>query len=172
MRNYMFPLIPPDDPFFLQVNLFGFPLEVRWYGVLIIGGAMIAAWVATKRAMRRGFEEDDVWNQLLLGLVLGILCARLYYVAFQWDYYQGRPFLEVINPQTGGLAIHGGIIGAILSAAIYTAWRRLPLLNWLDICIPTMLIGQSIGRWGNFFNREAYGRPTDLPIGVAIPAEN
>jgi phosphatidylglycerol:prolipoprotein diacylglycerol transferase len=164
----MFPIVPPTGPFLIKTSIFGFPLEVRWYGVLIIGGAMIAAWVASKRADRRGYNPEDVWNLLLLGLVLGILCARIYYVAFQWELYAGRPFLEIINPQGGGLAIHGAIIGAVIATVIYTRIQKLPLIEWIDICLPTMLIGQSIGRWGNFFNQEAYGRPTTLPFGVQI----
>ncbi|KPV50533.1 diacylglyceryl transferase, partial [Kouleothrix aurantiaca] len=76
---------------------------------------------------------------------------------------------EIINPQGGGLAIHGAIIGALIAVLIYTRRNKLPLLTWLDICMPTLLVGQAIGRWGNFFNQEAYGRPTTLPWGLDIP---
>ncbi len=86
----MFPIRPPDDPFLINTNIFGFALEVRWYGVLIIGGAMLAAWVAGRRAERRGYNPEDVWNLLLLGLVLGIAGARAYYVAFEWERYAGQ----------------------------------------------------------------------------------
>jgi phosphatidylglycerol---prolipoprotein diacylglyceryl transferase len=164
----MFPIRPPDDPFLINTNIFGFMLQVRWYGVLIIGGAMLAAWLAAKRAERRGYDPEDVWNLLLLGLVLGIAGARAYYVAFEWERYAGRPLGEIINPQGGGLAIHGAIIGAVLAALIYTRYKKLPFIEWLDICLPTMLLAQAIGRWGNFFNQEAYGRPTTLPFGVTI----
>ncbi len=102
-------------------------------------------------------------------MILGIIGARLYYVAFEWDRYAGRPLLEIVNPQGGGLAIHGAIAGAALAALIYTCRHRLPLLTWLDICMPALLAGQAIGRWGNFFNQEAYGRPTTLPWGLDIP---
>jgi phosphatidylglycerol---prolipoprotein diacylglyceryl transferase len=164
----MFPIHPPTSPFLIDVNIFGFPLQVRWYGVLIIGGAMLAAWLASKRAERRGYDPEDVWNLLLLGLVLGIAGARAYYVAFEWEHYAGRPLIEIINPQGGGLAIHGAIIGAVTAALIYTRWKKLPFVEWLDICLPTMLLAQAVGRWGNFFNQEAYGRPTSLPFGVTI----
>jgi phosphatidylglycerol:prolipoprotein diacylglycerol transferase len=167
----MFPIRPPDDPFLINTEIFGFALQVRWYGVLIIGGAMLAAWLAARRAERRGYDPEDVWNLLLLGLVLGIAGARLYYVAFEWERYAGRPLLEILNPQSGGLAIHGAIIGAVLAALIYTRWKKLPFVEWLDICLPTMLLAQAVGRWGNFFNQEAYGRPTDLPFGVMIDAD-
>ena len=78
----MIPIHPPGDPFLINVDIFGFPLQVRWYGVLIIGGAMLAAWLAARRAARRGYDPEDVWNLLLLGLVLGVAGARAYYVAF------------------------------------------------------------------------------------------
>jgi phosphatidylglycerol:prolipoprotein diacylglycerol transferase len=168
----MFPIYPPTGPFLINTEIFGFPLQVRWYGVLIIGGAMLAAWLAAKRAERRGYDPEDVWNLLLLGLVLGILGARIYYVAFEWERYAGRPLLDIINPQGGGLAIHGAIIGAVLAALIYTRWKKLPFVEWLDICLPTMLLAQAVGRWGNFFNQEAYGRPTTLPFGVTIDADH
>jgi phosphatidylglycerol---prolipoprotein diacylglyceryl transferase len=168
----MFPIRPPDDPFLINTEIFGIALQVRWYGVLIIGGAMLAAWLAARRAKQRGYDPEDVWNLLLLGLVLGIGGARLYYVAFEWERYAGRPLLEIINPQGGGLAIHGAIIGAVLAALIYTRWKRLPFIEWLDICLPTMLLAQAVGRWGNFFNQEAYGRPTTLPVGVTIDSNH
>jgi phosphatidylglycerol:prolipoprotein diacylglycerol transferase len=167
----MFPIHPPTSPFLIDTQLFGYPLQVRWYGVLIIGGAMLAAWLASKRAERRGYDPEDVWNLLLLGLVLGIAGARAYYVAFEWERYAGRPLIEIINPQGGGLAIHGAIIGAVTAALIYTRWKKLPFIEWLDICLPTMLLAQAVGRWGNFFNQEAYGRPTSLPFGVTIDAD-
>jgi phosphatidylglycerol:prolipoprotein diacylglycerol transferase len=105
-------------------------------------------------------------------MVLGIIAARIYYVAFEWPRYAGRPLLEIVNPQGGGIAIHGAIIGALLAVLLYTRRQRLPLLTWLDICAPAMLVGQAIGRWGNFFNQEAYGRPTTLPWGLDIAPEH
>jgi phosphatidylglycerol---prolipoprotein diacylglyceryl transferase len=165
-------LYPPDDPFFIQTTLFGLPIVVRWYGVIIIGGALIAAWMCARRAERRGFNSDHIWNHLVLALIVSIACARAYYVAFEWHRFAGRPILEIINPATGGIAIHGAIIGAVLSTAFYT-WRNgLPFWAWADICAPGLLLGQGIGRWGNFMNQEAYGRPTDLGFGVRIDPEH
>jgi len=162
---------PPTSPYLID-HLFGLSfLTVRWYGVLIVSGAILAACLATRRAKARGIASEHVWNQLLLGMLLGILGARIYYVAFEWQRYAGRPLLEIINPQGGGLAIHGAIVGALIAVLIYTRRQHLPLLPWLDICVPTLLIGQAIGRWGNFFNQEAYGRPTTLPWGLDIPAD-
>ncbi|HNP70050.1 MAG TPA: prolipoprotein diacylglyceryl transferase [Kouleothrix sp.] len=167
----MFPLHPPGDPFLINTTLFGIPLAVRWYGVLIVGGAMLAGWLASRRAEQRGYNPEHIWNLLLLGMVLGIAGARIYYVIFEWPSFAGRPWFDLINTTKGGLAIHGALIGAILAALIYTRRNRLPLIEFLDICMPGFLLAQSIGRWGNFMNQEAYGRPTSLPVGVTIDAD-
>src|SRR4051812_45057176 len=169
----MFPIHPPDDPYLINTALFGIPLAVRWYGVLIVGGAMLAGWLAARRAERRGYDPEHIWNLLLLGMVLGIATARAYYVAFEWEKFAGRPWLEIINPAGGGggLAIHGALIGAIVAALIYTWGHKLPFFEFLDICMPGFLLAQAVGRWGNFFNQEAYGRPTTLPFGVTIDAD-
>ena len=93
---------------------------------------------------------------LLLCLALGIAAARAYYVAFEWERFAGRPWLEIINPANGGIAIHGALIGSITAGVIYTLWHKLPTIRFFDIIMPTVLLGQSIGRWGNFSIR----RPT------------
>ena len=121
-------------------------------------------------AMKRGYDPDHVWNQLMLGLVMGIAGARIYYVIFEWERFGGN-FWGMLNLTTGGLAIHGAIIGALLSVVVYTRWQKLPFWTWLDICVPGFLLGQGIGRWGNFFNQEAYGQPTSLPFGLRIDPE-
>jgi phosphatidylglycerol---prolipoprotein diacylglyceryl transferase len=162
-------LYPPDDPFLFRTVIFGIPLEVRWYGLLIMTGALLAAWLVTRRARRRNYDPDHVWNQLMLGLIMGVVGARIYYVAFEWERFAGDP-LRMINLTTGGLAIHGAIIGGILSALLYTRYHKIPFWDWADTCIPGFLLAQGIGRWGNFFNQEAYGTPTDLPFGVKIDA--
>ncbi len=160
-------LYPPDDPFLINTAVFGIPLVVRWYGALIMSGALLAAWVASRRAIGRSINPDHVWNQLMFGLVLGIVGARVYYVAFEWERFAADP-LSVLNLTTGGLAIHGALIGAIISAGIYTRYAKLSFWAWADVCIPGFPAAQAIGRWGNFFNQEAYGAPTDLGFGVRI----
>ncbi|HWQ13977.1 MAG TPA: prolipoprotein diacylglyceryl transferase family protein, partial [Roseiflexaceae bacterium] len=109
-------LYPPDDPFLINTVILGIPLVVRWYGVLIVSGAMLAGYVASRRARARGEDPEHVWNLLLLGMVLGVIGARLYYVAFEWPRFAGRPLLEILNPASGGLAIHGALIGAVAAA--------------------------------------------------------
>lgn len=163
-------LYPPDDPYLFSVTLLGLPITVRWYGVIIMSGAMLAAWLASRRATARGYHPDHVWNQLLLGLLLGIAGARIYYVIFEWERFAANP-ISAINITTGGLAIHGGIIGSVLAVVLYARYAKLPLLDWLDVCVPAYLLGQAIGRWGNFFNQEAYGVPTPLSFGVRIDPE-
>lgn len=161
-------LHPPDDPFLINTAIFGIPIVVRWYGIFVIGGALLGAWLAASRAKQRGYDPDHTWNQLILGLVMGIIGARIYYVIFEWSRYEGD-FLAMINITAGGLAIHGAIIGAILSALLYTTRNKLPFWEWMDIHMPGFLLAQAIGRWGNFFNQEAYGRPTVLlDFGVTI----
>lgn len=169
----MFPLYPPDDPFLINTQIFGFPLVVRWYGVLIVAGALLAGYIASRRAAERGYDPEHIWNLLMLGMILGVAGARAYYVAFEWDRFANRPLLEIINPAGGGggLAIHGAIIGAITAAIVYTRLNKLPTIRIIDIALPTMLVAQAIGRWGNFMNQEAYGRPTSLPFGVVIDAD-
>lgn len=163
-------LYPPDDPYLFSITLLGLPITVRWYGVIIMSGAVLAAWLASRRAVARGYHPDHVWNQLLLGLVLGIAGARIYYVIFEWERFAANP-ISALNITTGGLAIHGGIIGSVLSVLIYTRYAKLPLWDWLDVCVPSYLLGQAIGRWGNFFNQEAYGVPTPLNFGLRIDPE-
>jgi phosphatidylglycerol:prolipoprotein diacylglycerol transferase len=168
----MFPLHPPGDPYFINTTIFGIPLVVRWYGVIIVGGAMLAGRIAAGRAERRGYDPEHIWNMLLITLACGIAAARAYYVIFEWERFAGRPWLEIINPANGGIAIHGALIGSVTSGVIYTLWHKLPTLEFVDITMPTILVGQAIGRWGNFMNQEAYGRPTTLPFGVTIDKEH
>lgn len=165
-------IYPPDDPYLINTALFGIPIVVRWYGAIIVGGAMLAGWIAARRAERRGYDPEHIWNLVLLGMVLGILGARIYYVAFEWPRFANAPLLDIINPATGGLAIHGALIGAILAALIYTRWHKLSLPAFLDICMPAFLLAQGVGRWGNFMNQEAYGDATNIGFGVRIDEEH
>ena len=163
-------LHPPDDPFLFQFMLGSIPIALRWYGVLIVGGAMIAAQWAAYRAQQRRHDPEHVWNLVVLGMILGIAGARIYYVIFEWPRFANQSIWMIINPATGGLAIHGALIGAVLAALIYTRRHQLDLREWLDIMMPTFMLAQAIGRWGNFFNQEAYGRPTPFSFGLTIDA--
>jgi phosphatidylglycerol:prolipoprotein diacylglycerol transferase len=161
-------LVSPDDPLLIYTAV---PLTIRWYGVLIVAGAVLGSWLIAWRASRRGYNPDHVWNQLIFILIFGIVGARAYYVVFEWERFGGN-IPAMINITTGGLAIHGAIIGFILAILLYTWLHRIPFLSWADIVVPGVLLAQAIGRWGNFFNQEAYGTPTSLAFGVQIDAEH
>lgn len=152
------------------------PFTVHWYGLLIVGGAVLAAWVSTFEARRRGEDPEHVWGLLTWLLIFGIIGARLYHVfsdpvdGLGWSYYRENP-IDIINFWSGGfrgLGIYGGIIGGVVAIIIYTWKNKLKLSRWLDIPIPGLLLGQAIGRMGNFINQELYGPPTTLPWGFKI----
>ncbi|MDP9316410.1 MAG: prolipoprotein diacylglyceryl transferase [Chloroflexota bacterium] len=164
-------MYPFDDAFIVN-QLFGF-LTVRWYAVAILGGAMLAAWFGARRVTLRGYDADHVWNLLAFGLITSIAFARAWYVFFEWPSFRDKSVLYIINPATGGIAIQGAIVGALCGAFLYTRWYKLSFLEWIDLGAPCLSIGQAIGRWGNFMNQEAYGRPmaTPLPWGLRIDAD-
>lgn len=144
-----------------------FGIEVRWYGVLIALGMVLATLLTYKRAPRHGLEPDRVLDFILICIPVGIIGARLYYVVFNWSMYEGD-FLKIINLRLGGLAIHGGLIFGIAAAVILCAVWKIRPLNVMDLAVPGVALAQAIGRWGNYFNSEAHGGPTDLPWAVTV----
>jgi phosphatidylglycerol---prolipoprotein diacylglyceryl transferase len=146
------------------------PIRVAWYGILIAIGVLAAVFVASREVKRRGESFDDLVNMLILILPLGIIGARLYHVIDKWsEIYSKDPSLIIGGM---GLGIFGAVIGGIIGLVIYTQWKKLSTLRWLDICAPGVILAQAIGRWGNFFNQELYGYPTNLPWGIYISPEN
>ena len=145
-------------PFVLQIG----PFAVRWYGLLFATAVLLGTWLAQREAIRRGEDPDQLLNVIVFGVMIGLIGARLYYVLFNWGYYSQRP-LKILAVWEGGLAIHGGLLAGGLAAVIYSVRKKLPVLTYLDIMAPSAPLGQAIGRWGNFFNQEAFGIPTDLP---------
>jgi phosphatidylglycerol:prolipoprotein diacylglycerol transferase len=138
------------------------PLAVRWYGLLIASGVMLATTLAHREAIRRGQDPDRLLNLIVMAVLIGLAGARLYYVLFNWEYYGSQP-LRIFAIWEGGLAIHGGLIAGAAAAVWYCRSASLSVAVTLDILAPGVAIGQAIGRWGNFFNQEAFGVPTDLP---------
>jgi phosphatidylglycerol:prolipoprotein diacylglycerol transferase len=138
------------------------PLTIRWYGILMATAMALGLWLAYRDARRRGLDPEKLLKAAELGLLGGLVGARLYYVAFNLDYYGQLP-TKIFAVWEGGLAIHGGVLGGLLVGGGYAWWRRLPVRQYLDIAAPSLALGQSIGRWGNFFNEEAFGTPTSLP---------
>ncbi|HAS90891.1 MAG TPA: prolipoprotein diacylglyceryl transferase [Clostridiales bacterium] len=149
-------------------NIFG--IDIMWYGVLISAGVLIGVLIALKEAKRTGFKEDDLIDFLLYAIPAGIIGARAYYVIFSWDYYSQNPS-QIINIRSGGLAIHGAIIAGVVTGILFCKIRKIDVLEILDLVMPSVALGQSIGRWGNFINQEAHGGPTDLPWGIIVDGQ-
>lgn len=137
--------------------------EVHWYGVIIAFGFALAVLYGGRMAYKWKMSLDGMVDVLLWGTVFGIICARIYYVIFQWDYYSAHPG-EIIAIWNGGIAIYGGIIGALIGAKIGCKVGKINFQNLLDLGALGLLIGQGIGRWGNFFNQEAFGTNTDTAL--------
>jgi phosphatidylglycerol---prolipoprotein diacylglyceryl transferase len=150
------------NPVFLQIN----DLVIRWYGFFIALAVGIGVWWAETRAHGTKLEKH-IFNISLCSIVAGLIGARLMFVALKWSEFSDR-WLDVFNLQTGGLSIHGAVILAILAIITYTRYFRLSLWQTLDIFTLPLVLGIAIGRWGNFFNQEAFGPPTDLPWGMYV----
>ncbi len=148
-----------------------FGIEIMWYGVLISLGVLLGVLVALKECRRTGFKEDNLLDFLLIAIPSAIVGARAYYVIFSWNYYSQHPS-EIINIRNGGLAIHGALIAGVIVGILFCRKRKINVLELLDIVIPSVALGQAIGRWGNFVNQEAYGGPTDLPWGIVVNGQN
>ena len=144
-----------------------FGIDVMWYGVIISTGVLLGVLIALKEAKRTGFKEDNLLDFLLYAIPIGIVGARAYYVIFSWDYYS-QNLSQIINIRNGGLAIHGAIIAGVVTGIIFCKKRKINFLELIDLVIPSLILGQAIGRWGNFVNQEAYGGPTDLPWGIIV----
>ena len=165
------------DPVALQIG----PLQVHWYGILVVGGAVLGAFVAGRLAKRDGQNPEHIWNMLTVILLLGIIGARLYHVFSRpaggfigWDYYREHP-IEIIAFWHGGfrgLGIYGGVAGGLLGLFLYTYFAKLRFLQWADYAAPGLLLAQAIGRWGNYINQELYGPPTTQPWGIAIDCQH
>ena len=143
----------------------GFDITIHWYGVLIAIGFLLAVILGLRACKKFGLSQDDVLTYILIAIPAAVVGARLYFVAFKWEVYANN-LKEIFNIRNGGLAIYGGIIAALLATAIATKVRKQSFLNLMDFAMPYVLIGQAIGRWGNFINQEAYGKVTTLPWGM------
>lgn len=149
----------------VDFSIFGIDINIKFYGVIIAFGFILAALFGGRMAYKWRINLDKMLDVLIYGTLAGIIGARLYYVAFEWDYYAAHP-AEIFQIWQGGLAIYGGIIGGILAAFIVCKVEKINFLNLLDMGGMSLLIGQGIGRWGNFMNQEAFGTNTDAPWGM------
>lgn len=139
--------------------------QVYWYGLIITTGMLLAMLYAWRSAPRYKVNTGKLFNCVIAGLITGVIGARLYFCIFKWDYYGQHP-LEIFAIHEGGLAIYGGIIGALLGGLVVAKIQKLKFMPILDIAMMGFLLGQGIGRWGNFANQEAFGGMTDLPWGM------
>ena len=149
-----------------KFSVFGF--EIAFYGCTMATGIIVGYLMAAREAKRTGQNPDDYLDMLLYAVFFAIIGARLYYVIFKWDYY-GQNLLQIFNLRQGGLAIYGGIIGAFTTVYFFAKKRKLSFAQMLDTACPGLAAGQVIGRWGNFFNREAFGGYTDGLFAMQIP---
>lgn len=144
--------IQPIDPVAIA---FG-PLQVHWYGVIIGLAIILALYIAVRETEKRGLDKDVFMDLMLWAIPIAILSARLYYVIFEWNYYSQNPG-EIIAIWNGGLAIHGALIGGVITAIVFTKKKKVSFWQLVDIAAPSIILGQAIGRWGNFINQEAHG---------------
>lgn len=149
------------DPVAFKIGSF----EVYWYGIIIAAAMILCGFLAVKQAKANKFSEDLVYDVLLVSLPSAIVGARIYYVLCEWSYYS-QDIRRIFDTRSGGLAVYGGIIGAVIGGYIMCRIRKLPFSTVLDYCIVYIPLGQAIGRWGNFFNQEAFGTTTTLPWGM------
>ena len=149
-----------------SISIFGF--SIAYYGIVIVTGMMIAIWIAQGEAKRTGQNPEQYLDLAMIGIAAGILGARIYYVIFAWDYYKDD-LLSIFNIRQGGLAIYGGIIGACIAVVIYSRKKKQNFSLLMDTASMSIVFGQIMGRWGNFFNREAFGDYTNNLFAMQLP---
>lgn len=148
-----------------SISIFGF--RIAFYGIIIGFGILAGLWVATRDAKRRGQDPDIYLDFVLYAIIISIMGARIYYVLFDWDNYKDD-LLQILNLRAGGLAIYGGVIGAVITLTVYARVKKLSFFSLADTGCLGLITGQIIGRWGNFFNCEAFGGYTDSLFAMRI----
>ncbi|MFG6114642.1 prolipoprotein diacylglyceryl transferase [Halobacillus sp. MO56] len=143
------------DRVFLQLG----PLSIYWYGVIIAAGAYLGLWLAVRETERLGLKKDLMIDAVVIAIPVAIISARIYYVIFEWERYAGSSLLNIFAIWEGGIAIHGALIGSVITAIVYARVKKVSVWMLLDIAAPSIILGQAIGRWGNFMNQEAHGGP-------------
>ena len=151
-----------------SISVFGF--EIAFYGMIIGAAILIGLLLAVKEAKRTGQKKETYYDLAIYGVIFSVLSARLYYVIFSWDMYKGN-LLSIFNFRQGGLAIYGGIIGAVATGIIYAKKKHLSAALIFDTVAMSLVNGQMMGRWGNFFNREAFGEYTNGLFAMQLPVD-
>lgn len=145
-------------------------IDIRWYGILIGVAFLLAIYISYLRAPKFGIVQDDILDLTIFLIPCSIIGARTYYVIFSYDNYRGN-FIQMLNLRAGGLAIHGGIIAGVIVSYIVAKRKKIKFSNLADLIMPQVALAQAIGRWGNFFNSEAHGGPTNLPWAITVYGE-
>lgn len=146
-------------------TLFG--LEIRWYGLLMASGMLIASILLQRFAQKKGYDKDMIYDFLLVIIPTAVVASRLWYVLFNLEYYSQHP-ASILNLREGGLAIQGGVMGGIIAGWIFAKIKKVDFWDLADMVAPGLILAQAIGRWGNFANGEAHGGPTDLPWAITV----
>src|SRR5690625_2905212 len=146
---------PPLDRVFFELG----PITIYWYGVIIATGVFLGLYLATKEADRIGIKKDLIVDLIVFAIPIAIIFARIYYVIFEWNQYENGPWWQVFAVWNGGIAIHGALIGSVITAIIYTRVKKVSFWQIADILAPSLILGPAIGLWGNFMNQEAHGGP-------------
>lgn len=133
-----------------------FGVHIYWYSLIIMSGVLLGFWISTRLTRRRGYNSNLIMDVLLLGIPLGIIGARLYFVAFSWDMFKNN-LDQIFTLQMEGLAIYGAVIGGLLAVFILSKWKKISFWDVTDAAVPSLILAQALGRWGNFFNQEVYG---------------
>jgi phosphatidylglycerol:prolipoprotein diacylglycerol transferase len=153
------------DPIALSLG----PIQIHWYGVIMGLAFFLGTYLARYNLRRAGYDPEHMLNMVVLIIPAAILCARAYYVMFEWEHYKDNLW-DVFAVWKGGLAIHGGLIGGLLAGTWYVRKHGLPFLLMGDVIMPSVILGQAIGRWGNFINQEAHGGPVSAEFMSHFPA--
>lgn len=149
-----------------NITVFGF--TIAFYGMVIAFGMGAGLYLALYVAKKYQYDTERIWDFFLYGVIFGVIGARAYYVIFSWDVYK-NDLLSIFNTRKGGMAIYGSVIAAFITLLVFCKIKKLNYLIIADICVPGLALGQAIGRWGNFFNREAFGEYTDSLFAMKLP---
>ena len=145
------------DPVAFTIKLGNWTRDIYWYGIIIACGLLLGIILMMYHARRRGYKSEDMLDFAIVAVILAVVCARIHYVIFCWDAYKNGPFWKVFAIWEGGLAIYGALIGGCIGMFIFSRWKKMRFFAIADLVVPSLILGQAIGRWGNFVNQEAYG---------------
>lgn len=165
---YLLSLPSPPSPEIFQAG----PFTLRYYGLFIALAIAVGTWLTARELRRRGYDGALAVDALFFVVPLGFIGARLYHVITDWRLYSEDPFPGVFAVWNGGLGIYGAVAGGMLGILLFSYFRDIGALEFADAAAPGLVLAQAIGRWGNYFNQELFGRPTDLPWGIRIDPEN